>query len=195
MQSRKKGCLPFIPQLEQECHNFLYEYKNFVRNLLGVFNILYGTNFEEASEFYEKKKSPTSLIKYAENTFGINDSKTMFLKEAEINLKSYIAMRNAVDHPGGYSGHFKISNFEVGSDQIADEPCWWREVNGQEVDKWSIRLGLEVGIHDLLTLAEDMLISWANEHLLIPDRMNIIYIPKEQRKKECPIKYEVVFKA
>ena len=183
MKSGKRGLLPFIPPLEQECHNFLYEYKNFVRNLLGVFNILYGTAFIGAGQFYPKNIKQDSVIKYAESEFGISDPKTIFLKDAETNIRSYLAMRDAVEHPGGGCGTLRVSNFVQGSDLIVDEPCWWREENGNEIDKNSIRLGFEIGIHDLLTLAEDILISWANEHLLIPGRMHIIHIPKEQRKK------------
>jgi hypothetical protein len=42
--------VPQIPKIEEECHNFLYEAKNFLRDLVTVFNLLYGTNFtEEAS--------------------------------------------------------------------------------------------------------------------------------------------------
>lgn len=192
MEEGRKDWLPFIPKLEQECHNFLYEYKNFVRNLINVFNVLYKTDFKEASEFYENKKSSTSLIKFAEKKFGINDPKTAFLKEAETNLKSYISMRNAIEHPGGFSGFFKISNFELCQDKKVEEPCWWREVKGIETDKSSIRMGFEVAIHDLITLAESIFISWADNNLKISNIMKIHYIPKDERDVDCPIKYEVV---
>src|SRR5438105_126124 len=44
--------VPQIVRLEEECHNFLYEAKNFIRDLLQVVNHLDGTNFKEASEFF-----------------------------------------------------------------------------------------------------------------------------------------------
>jgi hypothetical protein len=37
--------LPCITTLDQECHNFLYEAKNFLRDLMQLFNFLYGTKF------------------------------------------------------------------------------------------------------------------------------------------------------
>lgn len=193
MKKGQEAWKPFIPGLEQECHNFLYEYKNFVRNLVNVFNVLYKTDFKEASEFYQNKKS-SSLIEFAEEKFGINDPKTAFLKEAETNLKSYISMRNAIEHPGGYSGFLKISNFKLCHDKKVEEPCWWREMNGVngEIDKSSIRMGFEVAIHDLLILAESIFISWAASNLKFSNIMKIRCIPKEERDINCPIKYEVV---
>ena len=74
--------VPQIARLEEECHNFLYEAKNFIRDLLKVVNHLYGTNFEEASEFSRAKKGSQSLVEFAENTFGADDGKTKMLKEA-----------------------------------------------------------------------------------------------------------------
>ena len=44
--------IPHIVRLEEECHNFLYEAKNFVRDFLKAFNILYGATFAEASNYF-----------------------------------------------------------------------------------------------------------------------------------------------
>ena len=52
--------VPQIARLEPECHNFLYEAKNFIRDLLQVVNHLYGTTFEEASEFSRAAKKKGS---------------------------------------------------------------------------------------------------------------------------------------
>ena len=131
-------------------------------------------------------------IPYAEDTFGVTSQKTTFLKEAETNLRLYISMRNALEHPNGHSGSLQISNFVLYPDQKVEEPCWWREKGAErEIDKSSIRLGFEVAIHDLLTLAEDILVSWAVDNLKLPSIMRITSIPTEQRDKDCPVKYEV----
>jgi hypothetical protein len=178
-----------------QCHSFLYGYKNFVRNLLAVFNLLYGTAFKEASEFFKGKKQAKSLVNFAEDCFGINDPKTKFLKEAETNLINYISMRNAIEHPNGRSGTFKISNYALCRDGKVEEPCWWRETpTEKEIEKSSIRMGFEVAIHDLLILAEDIIISWANEHLSLPSFKQLTYIHKEKRDSNCPVKYKVQYR-
>jgi hypothetical protein len=68
--------VPSITRLEEECRNFLYEAKNFIRDTLKAFNLLYGTGFVEASDYYRPenpKKGRQSLISYAESKFGPND--------------------------------------------------------------------------------------------------------------------------
>ena len=44
--------IPDIVRLEEEFHNFLHEAKNFVRDFLKAFNILYGATFAEASNYF-----------------------------------------------------------------------------------------------------------------------------------------------
>ena len=107
--------VPQIARLEPECHNFLYEAKNFIRDLLQVVNHLYGTTFEEASEFSRaaKKKGSQSLVEFAEKTFGPGDGKTKMFKEAVPTIEALISMRNAVEHPDGYSGKLVIANFTL----------------------------------------------------------------------------------
>jgi hypothetical protein len=64
-------------------------------------NHLYGTTFEEASEFSRAKKGSLSLVEFAEKTFGAADGKTNMLKEAAPSVEELISMRNAVEHPDG----------------------------------------------------------------------------------------------
>ena len=46
-------------------------------------------------------------------------------------------------------------------------------------------------IHNLLTLGEDVLVSWAAERLQMPEAMRIALIPEGQRDPKCQIKYTV----
>ena len=70
--------IPQIPRLDAEARNFLVEAKGFIRDLLKVVNLLYGTDFQEASEFTraKKKKGAVSLIEFAKRTFGDDDPET-----------------------------------------------------------------------------------------------------------------------
>jgi hypothetical protein len=93
--------IPQIERLEADCHNFLYEAKNYIRDVLCVVNKLYGTSFSEASEFSKARKGGKSLIEFARETFGPDDARTKMLAEAVPWVEEAIAMRNAVEHPTG----------------------------------------------------------------------------------------------
>jgi hypothetical protein len=184
--------VPQIARLEEECHNFLYEAKNFIRDLLKVVNQLYGTAFEEASEFFQAKKGSQSVVDFAEKTFGADDGKTKMLKEAVPSIEELISKRNAVEHPDGYSGKLVIANFTLGTDRKIDEPTWYREKEGKAPgEPSSIRADVETYIHNLLILGEDVFVSWASDHLQAPDMMRVAFIPEDKRNPLCPIKWTV----
>ena len=58
-------------------------------------------------------------------------------------------------------------------------------------DPSSIRADIETCIHNLLTLAEDVVVSWASDHLQVPDMMRVAFIPEDKRNPLCPIKWTV----
>ena len=184
--------VPQIARLEEECQNFLYEAKNYIRDLLNVVNCLYGTTFEEASEFSRAKKGSQSLVEFAEKTFGADDGKTKMLKEAVPSVEELISMRNAVEHPNGHSGKLVIMNFELGADGKIEEPTWHREKDGKAVgEPSSIRADMATSIHNLLTLGEDIFVSWASDHLQVQEMMRIAVIPEDRRDPLCPIKWTI----
>jgi hypothetical protein len=182
--------VPQIACLEEECHNFLYEAKNFIRDLLQVVNHLYGTTFEAASEFSLARKGSHSLVDFAEKTFGADDGKTEMLKGAAPFIEELISMRNAVEHPDGFSGTLVITNFTLGADRKIDEPGWHREKDGKATgEASSIRAYMETCIHNLLTLGEDVFVSWAADHLRVPHLVRVAVIPEDKRNPLCPIKW------
>jgi len=182
--------VPQIARLEEECHNFLYEAKNYIRDLLQVINLIHGTDFKEASEFTRAKKGGLSLIDFAKKTFGEQDAKTRFLEEASAFVEHMVSFRNAVEHPDGYNGHLRIENFTRDPDGKLAEPSWYQEKDGKVLRPTSsIRSDLDAAIHNLLTLGEDVLVSWVAENL--NPAMQIAMIPEPQRDPKCPIKYVV----
>jgi hypothetical protein len=184
---------PPILRLEEECRTFLYEIKNYIRDLLKVFNLLYGTNFKEAREFSRpKKKGGESLVKFASESFGADDSRTKFFKEAVGWVEYSIDHRNAVEHPGGYSGELVIQNITRDADGKAAEPVWFRVKDDVPLDTPSpICADMDLAIHQFLHLGEVVLVSWAAKHLLIPGLMRVTPIPEENRNAKCPISFEV----
>jgi hypothetical protein len=184
--------IPQIEKLEEDCRNFLYEAKNYIRDVLKVVNALYGTSFTEASEFSKARKGSKSLIEFTTEKFGPDDARTKMLVEAVSAVEELIAMRNAVEHPDGYSGTLVIENFRREPDQKLSEPVWHRVKDGKNItEPSSIRSDFDAAIHNLLTLGEDVFVSWANENLEVPDMMQITLIPEGQRDPKNPAKYTV----
>lgn len=184
--------LPQVARLEEECHNFLYESKNYVRDVLKVFNLLYGTGFVEASEFSKPKRGKQSLVQYSEATFGEADSRTLFFKGASKGLEEIVDMRNAVEHPDGYSGALTIQNIRVGQGGQIAEPAWFRTDKGSQVTEPSAVLDdMHVIINNLLSLGEVVVVSWAAKNLKMPQFMRIAPIPESARDPARPIAWKV----
>jgi hypothetical protein len=73
--------IPQIERLEADCHNFLYEAKNYIRDVLHVVYKLYSTSLSEESGFSTEWKGGKSLIEFATETFGPDDARTKMLIE------------------------------------------------------------------------------------------------------------------
>ena len=184
--------IPNVSRLEEECHNFLYEIKNYIRDLLQVWNLLYETNFSNASEFSRAHRKRQSLIAFAANEFGERNPKTVFLQEAATLVEYFIALRNAVEHPGGYSGVLRINNFSFQSDGKLREPIWYTEKDGKHLhDPSSIRVDMDIAILNFLVLGEDIFVSWAVDNIALPELMQLAVVPSERQDPKCPIKWVV----
>lgn len=183
---------PHLLRLEEECHNFLYEIKNYIRDLLKVFNLLYDTNFKEASEFSRPKKGGESLVEFASKSFGADDSRTKFFKGAVNFVECFVDLRNAVEHPGGYSGELAIQNITQHPDGKAAGPVWVRVKDGVPLDTPSpICADMDLAIDHFLHLGEVVFVSWADKHLRFPGLMRVAVIPEENQDPKCPIKFVV----
>jgi hypothetical protein len=184
--------LPQVMQLEEECRNYLYEAKNFLRDLLKVFNLLFGTSFEEGSEWTMAKKPRPSVIGYAEANFQKQPDHIRYLQQLPRCVETFVKMRNAADHRDGYSGNLVIRNFRFEPDGKLSAPDWRRDKDGQtEYGPVSIVNDMRVGIKNLLILAEDILIMWAIDHAAFPGAMVVSVIPEGKRNPGCPIKYRM----
>lgn len=184
--------LPQVMQLEEECRNYLYEAKNFLRDLLKIFNLLFGTTFEDGSEWTIAKKPRPSVIAYAEASFQRQPNHIRYLKQLPACTEPLVKMRNAIEHPGGYNGDLVIRNFRFEPDGSLAAPDWRRDKGGQtEYGPISIVEDMRVGVHNLLALAEDVLVMWAVDNAAMPGMMEISVIPEDERNPACPIKYKM----
>jgi hypothetical protein len=103
--------VPHITELQGIAEGFLYEAKNFVRDLLGLFRIVYGCKLKNASDFADlKRQGESNLVKWAVKTFGEEHHLTKLLRTEQRWSGEFIRMRNAIEHPDGKSGTVTIQN-------------------------------------------------------------------------------------
>jgi hypothetical protein len=184
--------LPQVMQLEEECRNYLYEVTNFLRDLLQVFNLLFGTRFEEASEWTIPRKPRPSVVGYAEATFQKQPDHIRYLQQLPACIEPFIRMRNAVAHPGGLNGNLVVQNFHFKPDGTLAPPDWRRDKDGNaEYGPIPIVKDMRIGVGNLLILAEDVLVMWAVDHAAMPGVMEMSVIPEDARNPACPIKYKM----
>ncbi|MDO9082967.1 MAG: hypothetical protein Q7U56_06765, partial [Humidesulfovibrio sp.] len=146
---------PLIIGIDNELETFLYESKNFLRDLLGIVKIFFDTKFIDANVFYNTKTDcDGELIKWATKTFGPTDPFTKMLVSDQPWIGELIRKRNAIEHPGGKSGTLNIINIEQSPDSRYVLPVWHRD----SMNPTGIFPDVEVTLDNLLTLAEEMLV-------------------------------------
>lgn len=171
--------LPHIIELEERIESYLYNAKACLRDILKVYNIVFDSEFKEAR--YDK------AIKWAAGKFGDGDPITEFLiKDHDLWGRSLVSMRNAIEHPGGYSGHLNIHNFKTNADPFnVIEPVWGLN----EDDPSVIRIDLLDLVYNILELAEDVVISALDKVGKSSPMLRILEIPEDKRRKEAPIRF------
>ena len=93
--------LPHVPNLKEDCENYLNEFRGFLVDLLKVFNLLYGTDYSEASEWTtktQKHKTPVATFAVERNLARPTSRRGLSLKQ-KTGLEPFVWMRNAATHP------------------------------------------------------------------------------------------------
>jgi hypothetical protein len=181
--------VPYLIGLKGELETFLYEGKNFLRELLVVVNTFFGTKFREASAFcVHSGKSEAKVVEWAAKQFGAHDNFTTMLASEHQWLDELISKRNAVEHPGGRSGTLHIENFKPASDGGLVTPTWRRD----ETPACDIFQDLETYLDNLLTFAEDVLVScvYHNAARGIVE-LQFVEIAEEDRNPSCPRRIKI----
>jgi hypothetical protein len=181
--------IPQIPNLKADCENFLYEAKNYLRDLLKLVNLLWGTKYEDASEWVKGKKGRPSVQQFIIEQFGDSHANGKFIQQCQACIEPFSLMRDGVEHPE--SSKLDIQNFTRAEDKLI-EPTWSLEKGGKyQVEPVPIIEDMARALDNLLILAEDMLIMWAQVNLAAPQLTEVRVIPALQRKSECPVKYRM----
>ena len=178
--------IPHVIGLEQEAETFLYEAKNFLRDAAGIVNEAFGTTFNEASQFTRARKASQSKItEWAESNFGPDDRITQFFRLHEGWIGEVVRMRNAVEHPEGWSGMLHIVNYEPMPDGTIRRPVW--HVN----DEPTSRLVEEMdGLCEQFLVFADELIALIVDRNLHPV-FQLYEIPQEKRDPKVPKSFVV----
>lgn len=122
--------IPHIELLDSLSETFLYEAKNFLRDLMnGVIKSFYPEiSFNDAKSFYAAyNKEESKIIKWFRGKFGEIDPITHMLKNNEGWIEEVSRKRDSIEHPGGYSGTFTIRNFSLTNDNLLCRPVWGRK--------------------------------------------------------------------
>lgn len=177
--------VPHLIELEPRVEHYLYTYKSALRELASIFNYFFGTKFNEAR--FDK------ILEWSVGYFGEEDELTRLLREDQgLFIQKVVTMRNAVEHPGGYSGYLHIHNFELLPENHPEypkviEPTW----NLNDEPAVSIAEGLITNTDNLLTFCEDMLVvCMVNKG--IPNMLRIGEIPETERDSSAPIRLRIV---
>jgi len=190
IQTQSSGRIATVPQvmrLSENCENYLYNAKSSLRDLACIFEPLFGKKFTEAR--YDK------IYEWSKAQFGENDNLTVIIKQDhDLWIKKIVTMRNAVEHPGGYSGYLHIHNIEIASDPKSKEPNLvqptWHLNNEPRVP---ILNDLETYIWNLLEFAEDLLVlSFEKFDKKFP--IVVAQIPENERDPKCPVRLRMTLK-
>ncbi len=178
--------VPYVIDLETNAENFLYQAKNFLRDLTLILNIFYGTDFKEASEFFDASgKADGKIVKWALEKFGKQDFVAQNLQQDQTWIGKMIKKRNAVEHPGGYNGTLHIENCKFENGKLI-LPAWFRD----QSDASFVLEDMEVVLHNLLTMGEELIIFGCFEKKLRTSMVGFQEIPEEKRRPECPIRFK-----
>jgi aspartyl-tRNA(Asn)/glutamyl-tRNA(Gln) amidotransferase subunit B len=180
--------VPHIIGLQKIAEGFLYSAKNYLRDMLKLFEIVYDCKLRDASDFADLKETGESeLVKWAKARFGNDHELTNLLRSENEWSSELIRKRNAVEHPGGKSGKLIIENIRVSPEPKRYIPPTWARTGKSES---SILTDMDVNIDNMLTLAEDLLAFTVRDqskfkHIVIAE------IPAQSRDQSCPIRLRV----
>jgi hypothetical protein len=186
--------IPHVYGLDRDADNFLYEAKNFLRDLVNLVVKKFhpGINCSDASCLFDAKGNGDGdlIKKWAEPNFGGNDRMTTMLRDDQKWIAELVRKRNAIEHPGGFSGHLTIQNFEAVEDGRIIVPAWWR--TGQTPSP--IVKDMEIYCHNLLTFAEELIVIHGIEKTSASPMITFGEIAEQDRNPECPVRFKAIFK-
>lgn len=173
--------LPHIMQLEEDVETYLYNAKSVLRDLARLFEPFFDKCFDHSK--YNK------IYRWALERFGENKPLPDFLKKEQDWIKDVVQRRNAVEHPGGYSEHLFVENYQMvkeGGLLKIVPPTW--HLNKDKPSLLLIDLGMI--LENLLVFSEDLLVACLRQY---GSRFPIVFyeIPEGKRDPAAPVRLGV----
>lgn len=189
IHTQSHGRVATIDQIENLSHlsgSFLYSAKSALRDIKLMICEFYenDTDIRKVAD-----KNYKELKNWAKNKFGEDDEFTKLISEDfRLWIDEVCRKRDAIEHPGGYSGHIEIFNFTA--IQEAETKKWkgvfpqWRRNQGKPS---SITRDMQVTIDNILNFSEDIL---AQCLLKVGSMVPVVFyeIEVEKRDSDCPIR-------
>lgn len=182
--------VPHIVDLQSSTESFLYAVKNYLRDLLNLFRIVYGCKLTDASAFTNLKGNGVSdLVSWAISTFGADGDLTKLLKTEQEWVAEFIRMRNAVEHPAGLSGTLTLNNIRVVPNQPNSyiPPTWARTGRPES----NIVEDMDTCLNNMLTVAEDLLVGVVMDKSKAKNLITVYETPVQDRDSACPIRLRI----
>lgn len=173
--------LPHIEQLKEDVESYLYNAKSALRDIALILEPILGKRFNNSR--YDK------ILTWSEESFGKESNLSKMLTNDQEWIKEIISKRNAVEHPGEYSGTLHVDNYKlvtVNNDthqQCIIEPTWHRD--GEEPS--FIVSDLTTVFHNLLEFSEAILMASLQQRGS-PFPVVIYEIPEQERDAHCPVR-------
>ena len=185
---RRVRAMPHVVGLQGEVESFVYESKNYLRDLLNLFRIFFGFSKISASQFYDVKgKGESQVASWSRMKFGADDALTRLLQSEQAWVEQTVRMRDAVEHPGGWSGTLTVHNVRLHPRGFI--PPTWSRTGRPESD---IFTDLETTMQNPLTIAEDLLVACIKKRPVFAN-VEFYEIAEKDRNPVTPQRIKVGF--
>ena len=189
-----RGLTPFptIIGLNEKCLTYLQNAKLFLQSLANVFNVFYGSKLNGPHFNY--------VLDIVKAAHGEDHSFTKFISRVQITTKYIVNLRNGIEHNGKRKNKgskeliLTISNFiqvPKTTTQVAiTNPVWQLQDDNGTHDIRAIDKDMKDINKFLLDFAESCLIQCVLYCRDLKLQLIPVFIPEEQRKKDCPKRYD-----
>ncbi len=179
--------LVHLEPVRPDAERFLYEAKNCLRDATAFLRYGFGLPVDEASSFGGLAKREKDAVKLLLPVVGEAHDLIRFLRSNQPWLSELIAMRNAVEHPGGRSGRLITDNFVFPANGQVSRPQWYRDQSPPSllIEEAAELFGL------LLMFCEELMAYVAKHHAASP-HLRVTEDPAA-RGTELPRRFHIVF--